>query len=98
MADTGGIGLSAVALGQTTFAYSYFLPPLREVRKAAVSDPDIRGDVLLGQIAAGALSLSVGVLLSWMTGSAYPVYTTLFIAVVIAVVYQYALRVEGSPE
>lgn len=91
MADAGSSGLAAVALGQTTFAYSFFLPPLREVRKSAPDNPDVRGDVLLGQVAAGALSLSVGALLSWMTSSPYPVYATLFIAVVIAAVYQYAL-------
>lgn len=95
-ADAGGIAAATISLGQTVGAYAFFLPPLREVRKGDPSDPDVRGDVVLGQVAAGSLSLAVGVMLSWMTGSPYPTYTALFIALVIAVVYQYALRVEGK--
>jgi hypothetical protein len=92
MADAVAVSAATISLGQTVTAYSFFLPPLREVRKGDPADADIRGDVLLGQIAAGSLSLAVGVLLSWMTSSPYPVYTALFIALVIAATYQAALR------
>lgn len=87
---SGEISASAVAIGQTVFAYSYFLPRLSEVRRA--NDHDTRGDVLLGQVAAGSVSVTVGALLSWMTGSSVPVLTTLLIAAIIAVIYQYAMN------
>jgi hypothetical protein len=90
--DPGGLSSASIAIGQTVFTYSYFMPPLRDVRKADRGDPDMRGDVLLGQLAAGSVSMSVGMMLTWMTGSRAPVMTTLFIAFVIGVLYQYALN------
>lgn len=94
MADAAAISAATISIGQTVAAYSFLLPRLQDVRRG--SDPDIRNDVYTGQVAAGALSLATGVLLSWMTGSAYPAYTALFIATVIALAYQYALRQEGA--
>ncbi len=91
MADGSGITASTIALGQTGFLYSWFLPKLSEVRRADPADPTMRGDVLLGQIAAGSVSMTVGLLLSFLTDSKLPVITTLFVAIVIAVVYQYAM-------
>jgi hypothetical protein len=91
MPDQGGITASTIAIGQTVFTYSYFLPRLQEVRRAERNDSMMRGDVLLGQLAAGAVSVTVGMLLTWMTGSSMPVMTTIAIAVIIAVIYQYAL-------
>lgn len=91
MADPGALTASSVAIGQTVFAYSYFLPRLSEVRRADPGDPAMRGDVLLGQVAAGSVSLAVGGLVTWMTGSSIPVLTTLAVAGVIAVIYQYAM-------
>lgn len=92
MADPGAVSAASVSIGQTVFAYSYFLPRLSEVRRSDVADGSMRGDVLLGQVAAGAVSMSVGVLLSWMTGNYLPAVTTLVIAIIIAVVYQYAMN------
>lgn len=91
MVDPNGVTASTIAIGQTVFSYSYFLPRLSEVRRADAGDPMMRGDVMLGQLAAGAVSVTVGMLLTWMTGSSLPVVTTLAIAVIIAVIYQYAL-------
>lgn len=92
MADSAALTASSIAIGQTVFAYSYFLPRLSEVRRAEAGDTMMRGDVLLGQLAAGAVSMAVGMLLTWMTGSSLPAMTTLAIAVIIAVIYQYALN------
>jgi hypothetical protein len=97
MADaTAGIGAATISIGQTVTAYSFLLPRLQDVRRAGPTDPDIRNDVLLGQIAAGALSLATGLLLTWMSGSPYPAYTALFIAAVIGGAYQVALNSAGS--
>lgn len=92
MADPGALQAATISIGQTVIAYQFFLPNLREVRRAEVSDTKMRGDVRLGQFAAGAVSASVGAMLSWMTGSSLPLIVTVFIAVIIAAVYQYALN------
>lgn len=96
MADATAVSAATISLGQTVTAYSFFLPRLQDVRRGDPLNPDVRADVILGQVAAGALSLAVGVLLSGMTGSPYPTYTALFIAAVIAITYQYALRTPGE--
>lgn len=91
MADAAGMGVASLAIGQATFAYTAFLPSLREVRRAEPGDPLMRGDVLLGQVAAGSVTLSVGGLLSWMTQSRIPLWTSIAIGAIMAALYQYAL-------
>lgn len=93
MADAGALGASTLSMGQTVVAYQFFLPRLNEVREADADDPTMRGNVILGQVAAGALSVTVGIMLAWLTGSAIPIYTALFIALVIAAIYHYAMNV-----
>lgn len=92
MADVGALSASTISMGQTVVAYQFFLPRLPEVREAPADDPTMRANVLLGQVAAGAVSISVGAMLAWMTGSPVPVYTALFIAFVIAGIYHYAMN------
>lgn len=90
MADPASISAASISIGQTAYLYAQFLPPLREVRQN--NDSSTRGDVLLGQVAAGSVSLAVGILLSYMSGSYLPTMTTLAIAAIIATVYQYAMN------
>lgn len=94
--DNVVLSVSTLSLGQTIVAYQFFMPPMREVRRASPGDPDMRTDVLLGQVAAGALTIAVGVMLGALAGSGMPVYVSVFIAVVIGGVYQYALNVKGE--
>lgn len=92
MSDAAGTSVAAsVAIGQTVAAYSYFLPRLPEVREASKDDSTMVNNVRLGQVAAGAVSLTVAGLLSWLTRSPIPVITTLFIAAVLAAIYQIAM-------
>jgi hypothetical protein len=92
MADPAALSVAGIAIGQTAYTYAQFLPPLREVRKAGPGDNEMRGDVLLGQVTAGAVSMAVGVLLSYLTGSPTPAFAVLAIAIVIAIAYQYAMN------
>lgn len=92
MADPGAVSVSAIAIGQTVVAYQFFLPRLQEVRRADPGDPGVRGDVLLGQVGAGAVSLAVGIMLASLSGSPVPVWATLFVAAIIAGVYHYAMK------
>lgn len=92
MADATGV--AALALGQTVGAYAFFLPSLREVRQAPPTDPLIRGDVRLGQVAAGALSIGIGAIMANLTGSTVPLLVAVFIAAIISVIYEFALRGE----
>lgn len=96
MAVDGAIMAAAtVSLGQSVTAYSFFLPPLREVRRASTHDSAMRGDVRMGQVAAAAVTLSVGAMLSYLVGSAVPLTVAMLTAFVIAALYQTALNGEG---
>ncbi len=95
-ADPSALQASTISIGQTVVAYQFFLPTLREVRQADARDPQMRGDVYLGQVAAGSVSLGVGILLGWMTGSKLPLVVSAFIALVIAGLYHYALNGQSA--
>jgi hypothetical protein len=92
MGDAAGTSVAAsVAIGQTVAAYSFFLPRLPDVREAPRDDTTMVNNVRLGQVAAGAVSMTVAGLLTWLTRSPIPVITTLVIAAVLAAVYQVAM-------
>lgn len=96
--DGAVLAAATVSLGQSITAYSFFLPPLREVRKAQVSDPAIRGDVHMGQMAAGVVTVAVGAMLAFLVKSQIPLIVAVLIAVVIAAFYEAALRNERAFE
>jgi hypothetical protein len=93
------VAVSAVVIGQTVTAYQFLLPSLSEVRRAHAGphgNRDIVSDVYMGQAAAGALSIGVGVMLSTLTGTRFPVYTAVFIAAIIGGMYHLALTRPGG--
>lgn len=85
-------GPAAMAVGQTVGGFSTFLPRLSEVRKAMPNDPDMVGDVRLGEVAAVSLSLGVGAITAALTKSPIPVYAALFMSVMLVVIYECALN------
>jgi hypothetical protein len=87
------IGPATLALTQSIGAFQFFLPRLADVRRASTKDnPDIVGDVRMGEVAAGALCLGVGAIVSSMTGSPYPAMVSLVMMLVLVCVYEAALR------
>jgi len=99
MAESGAAMSGAiVSLGQTVSAYSFFLPPLREVRQAGRNDAAMRGDVRLGEIAAFAVTTSIAVMISSMVGSQVPLITSVILAAVVFTLYEIALNGERVME
>jgi hypothetical protein len=93
MADNAlALSAATLSLSQTATAYAFFLPPLREVRRAGPEDTQMVGDVRLGQVASGALSLGVGFIMSLLTDSSLPLTVSIAIGLIIAFVYEMALR------
>lgn len=92
MADASAVGLASLSIGQAIPTYSFFLPRISEVRRADPSDPAMRSDVYLGQVAAAAMSISVGGMLTMLTGSQVPLWTSVIMALLIAGTYHYALE------
>lgn len=87
------IGPATLALSQSIGAFQFFLPRLSEVRRASIKDsPDMVGDVRMGEVAASALCLGVGAIMSSMTGSPYPAIISVAMMLVLVCVYEAALR------
>lgn len=97
MPESGSVqAASAVSVGQAVTVYSLFLPPLTEVRHAVADDPVMRGDVRMGQFGAAVVVVGIGVVLSNMTGSMVPAVIAAFMSLVIAAVYESAMRQNGA--
>lgn len=98
MANELATAFAVTALGQTIAVFPVFLPRLGEVRKTSGQDPDMRGDVRLGEFAAAGISLTVGFTLSQLSGSPTPIITAAIMAGVIIAVYEMALNGERIAE
>ena len=92
MANSEALGAATIALGQTVGAFQFFLPRLSDVRKAGPNDADMIGDVRMGEVAAGALCIGIGAMVSSLSGSAVPVVVSILTAAAMMCVYESALR------
>ena len=87
------LGPAPLALTQSIGAFQFFLPKLSDVRRASLKDsPDMVGDVRMGEVAAGALCLGIGAIMSSMTGSPYPAIISVAMMLTLVCVYETALR------
>jgi hypothetical protein len=86
------LGAATIALGQAVGAFQFFLPKLSDVRKAGSGDLDMVGDVRMGEVAASALTIGIGAMVSSLSGSPYPAMAAVAVMVVIVVLYETALR------
>lgn len=86
--------LAITAVGQSMVAYQFFLPQFTEIRRA--DDAAAKMDVHLGLAAATTVSLSVGLMLSSLTGSRMPMYATAMIGAIVIGAYEYAVMQPGG--
>ncbi len=88
-------GPATLAMGQSISAFNSFLPKFAEVRKTnPVDDPGFAADVRMGEVAAVIVTMGVGAIASSLTGSPAPLYTGLFMCLVLVFLYESALRAE----
>lgn len=86
------VGPAALVVSQAFSGFTQFLPPLAEVRKGdAVANPDLAGDVRMGEIAALTLTIGFGAILSSLTKSAVPAFVALLIGLILVCLYEAAL-------
>lgn len=95
MADGASIGVATLAITQGLAQFNVFLPRISEVRKAAPGD-DVSADVHVGEIAAIAGTVGVGLITSSLTGSKLPVVVSVIVCVLMVLVYESVLR--STPE
>lgn len=86
------LGAASIALGQSVGAFQFFLPRLSDVRKSTMDDADMVGDVRMGELAAGAVCIGIGAMVSSLSGSPYPAMVSVGMALLLVCVYEAALR------
>ncbi len=87
------LGAATIGLSQGFAASQSFLPKLSEVRKTDASkNPEIIGDVRMGQIATAVITIGTGAIVSSLTGSPIPTYVAVVVVIGIAALYEVALR------
>lgn len=90
------LGPASLAAGQAISSFTTFLPKLSDVRSSnAAAEPGMVGDVRLGEVAASAVTLGIGIIASSLSGSSIPMYAAAFVALILIVVYETALRGDG---
>lgn len=93
------LGPATFCVTQGVVAYSLFLPKFTDVRRNNPLDhPDFAGDVRTGEVAATAVTLGVGAIASYYTGSPAPMATALFIAFIMVATYEFTLRANAPFE
>ncbi len=91
--DANIIGPATLSIGQGLSTFNSFLPKLSEVRRASISDnPDMAADVRLGEVAAGAVTVGIGVIASGLTQSNIPVITAVIVTLLLVIIYESTLR------
>lgn len=96
MSNGADASVSLLAMTQAIGAFTTFLPPLTDVRKGSLSDPDFAADVRVGEVAASALTIGVGAIVSSLTGSPTPTIVAGITALGLVVLYESTLR-NGAP-
>lgn len=92
MAGSDALGAATIAMGQAVGAFQFFLPKLSDVRRATSDDADMVGDVRMGEVAATALTLGLGAMVSSLSGSPYPAMVSVAVVAVLVVLYESALK------
>lgn len=94
MADAS-VGIATLAITQGFAQFNVFLPRISDVRKAAPGD-DISADVHVGELAAIAGTMGVGIIASSLSGSKLPAIVSGIVCILMVGIYESVLR--SSPE
>jgi len=86
------LGTASLAISQSVFAFTAFLPNFVEVGKS--SPDDIRKQVRLGETAAVIIALGIGGILTWLAGSPVPLGIAALMSAILIYLYETAMRRE----
>lgn len=93
MAPSDALGPATLAITQSVSSFQFFLPRLADVRRADRNhQPDMVGDVRMGEIAAATLCLGIGAMVSSLSASPYPAMVSVVMVGILIAVYEIALR------
>jgi hypothetical protein len=80
-----------LSVSQSVVVFTALLPPFAEVRKGSKADPNMRDDVRLGELAASALVIGIGVIASGVADSPAPAMASVVCALALVALYETVL-------
>jgi hypothetical protein len=86
------MGVAAISLAQSFGFFQSYMPAIADVRKGMPQDTELVGDVRIGEVAALAGSMAVGLIIAWITKDPTPVYVSVLVSAVMIGVYEMTLR------
>lgn len=86
------VGVVTLSLTQAVSVFNAFLPPLTDVRRSSMGDRSALLDVRVGEIAAAAMVLGIGAVLSTLVGNHRPLLVSMAGALGMIGVYEFTLR------
>lgn len=89
--DATQINVSLLAATSAIGLYTSFLPDLRDVRKSTRGDKDAVADVRVGEIAATALTVAIGITASSLIHNPAPAMIALVVAGFLIITYESVL-------
>lgn len=92
MVDPGVAGAATLGITQGVSAFQFFLPRLSDVRKGSMNDPELVGDVRMGEVAAITLCVGIGAIVSSLTASSVPVLVSIVVSTILVCLYEATLR------
>ena len=93
------VGPASLAISQGVTAFLSFMPKLSEIRKAdPKNDPGMVGDVRMGEVAATAVCVGVGAIVSSLTGNPVPAFVAVVVALTLICIYESALASDRAWE
>lgn len=90
--DAAIIGPATLSITQAIGSFSTFLPRLSDIRKEDGTNPEFVNDVRVGEIAAVAVTVGVGAIVSSLTGSPVPAVVAVVVAIGLVMLYEATLN------
>lgn len=93
MPDPNILGPATFVVGQGINAFMQFMPKMQDCRRNHPDDdPSFAADVRMGEAAASATTIGLGLIASSFTRSPVPAYLSVLMAIGMVTMYESALR------
>lgn len=86
------LGPAMISVSQAIGQFNTFLPNFSDIRKADPSDKEFVADVRMGEIAAAAITIGVGAIVSSFTQSPVPITVATLMVLFLIMLYESTLR------
>jgi hypothetical protein len=92
MPNPEALGPASISVGTATSAFAGFMPRFSDIRRADPGDEGMRKDIRLGAIAATAVGMGTGIIVSSVSGSPVPTVVAAIMCLILVWCYGNAMK------